>query len=79
MLSLRHEKPLYGRIHWPEAILMSSILIAVVALIIGAGHPQTNTPFPRLIGYDCPGAGGPLYANEEDDFPPHCRSIELNQ
>lgn len=32
-------------------------------------------PIPRLVGYGCEGAGGPLYANEEDHFP-KCEVIE---
>lgn len=30
---------------------------------------------PRLVGHGCIGASGPLYANEEDEFPP-CLVIE---
>lgn len=25
---------------------------------------------PRLVGFDCLGAAGPIYADEESDFPP---------
>jgi hypothetical protein len=30
---------------------------------------------PSLVGLGCEGAAGPLYAAQEDDFPP-CRKIE---
>lgn len=30
---------------------------------------------PRLVGYGCEGSHGPLYAYEEDEFPP-CERIE---
>jgi hypothetical protein len=31
---------------------------------------------PRLIGMGCEGASGPLWADEEDEFPP-CAKIEV--
>lgn len=31
---------------------------------------------PRLIGIGCKGAGGPLWADEEDDFPAPCKEIK---
>ena len=30
---------------------------------------------PRLVGYNCQGASGPLYAHEESDFP-LCERVE---
>lgn len=30
---------------------------------------------PRLVGYGCTGAKGPIFANEEDHFP-KCKGIE---
>lgn len=66
----------YSQIHWPEAITLSSILLAVVLFIVGIGAPNPNPqPSPRLVGYECEGAQGPLYADEEDDFP-RCKEIE---
>lgn len=39
------------------------------------GTPWTQPA--RLIGYGCAGASGPLYRDEEDEFPAGgCRSIE---
>lgn len=37
------------------------------------GGPDTE-PF-RLVGYDCEGASGPLYRDEEDQFP-RCGEIK---
>jgi len=31
---------------------------------------------PRLVGYGCEGTSGPIFANEEDEFP-KCERIEL--
>lgn len=35
---------------------------------------EVPSAFPRLIGLDCDGASGPLYADAESDFPA-CRDI----
>lgn len=32
---------------------------------------------PRLIGLGCKGAGGPLWADEEDEFPRPCKEIHV--
>lgn len=34
------------------------------------------TMIPRLVGYGCKGASGPLFANEEDHFPAPCEAVE---
>lgn len=64
-----------SKIHWPEAIALAAVLFAVVAVIALAGGPPSGGQFPRLVGYGCEGSTGPLYADEEDDFPP-CAYIE---
>ncbi len=38
-------------------------------------HSVNEKPAPRLIGIGCAGASGPIYANEESDFP-ICNKIE---
>lgn len=42
-----------------------------------AALERTTSPMPTnlLVGYGCDGASGPLYAAEEDHFPP-CAIIE---
>lgn len=47
------------------------IAIAVAALALIAATHHT----PRLVGHGCTGAQGPLYADEEDEFPA-CERIE---
>lgn len=37
---------------------------------------EQERPTPRLIGHDCLGSGGDLWAMEESDFPTQCDSIE---
>lgn len=34
-----------------------------------------DTPMPRLIGINCLGSGGDLWAMEESDFPTTCETI----
>lgn len=53
-------------------------LAGIIGLLAGylIGTANYNPP-PRLIGIDCFGASGPIYANEEDHFPA-CRSVERN-
>jgi hypothetical protein len=51
-------------------------ILAVGALFFGMFALYTvHTKVPRLVGYECLGTSGPIYANEEDDFPP-CLAIE---
>lgn len=37
---------------------------------------EQERPTPRLIGRDCLGSGGDIWAMEESDFPTQCDSIE---
>lgn len=47
-------------------------------VITGGFSPQDELDNPpRLIGIGCKGARGPLWADEEDDFPGPCDRIEL--
>lgn len=39
------------------------------------GAIEASVHLPRLVGYGCDGAAGPLYAEEEDHLP-FCNSIE---
>lgn len=40
-------------------------------------HRLIDVDAPRLVGYGCVGAGGPLFADEEDHFP-QCEYIDAN-
>lgn len=56
---------------------MSRALELALAAIIGAALALQLAPErtgPRLVGYGCIGAGGPLYADAESDFP-QCAEI----
>ena len=55
----------------------ASALAAIVAIVALALHLLTVEQKPALAGYGCKGASGPLYANEESDFP-LCDRIEPN-
>jgi len=55
----------------------TSTIIIIVAITYAVGFFIAWSYTPRLIGYGCAGAGGPLYANEEDHFPT-CAKIERN-
>lgn len=50
-----------------------------IAFVIGAlimqGALAIIFPAPGLVGYGCEGAGGPIFAYEESDFP-FCERIE---
>jgi hypothetical protein len=51
--------------------------IFALGLLVGAClAAQLVRPYegPRLAGYGCAGAAGPIYADEESDFP-ICREI----
>lgn len=37
---------------------------------------EQERPTPRLVGHECLGSGGDLWAMEESDFPTQCDSIE---
>ena len=53
-----------------EITVIVLITLGTIALVLGSVSPT-----PRLVGFGCAGAGGPLYAAEEDDFP-FCTRIE---
>lgn len=53
----------------------ATILCIVFGLVLLTVAFRGDTP--RLIGYACKGASGPLYAQQEDHFPP-CGRIEEN-
>lgn len=55
------------------AALISLVLAGATLLAIMA-MPHA----PRLVGYGCIGASGPIYADEEDHLPP-CAAIERNE
>jgi hypothetical protein len=56
----------------------TAIAVLVLMFLFGFGvGVLVHKPAPRLIGIDCFGASGPIYANEEDHFPA-CTSIEKN-
>lgn len=47
------------------------IILATVSFGLGvASYAVTDTSYRvKLVGYGCAGASGPIYANEESDFP----------
>lgn len=51
-------------------LLMAGLLFSAEA------RRQEERPIPRLIGHDCLGSGGDLWAMEESDFPTPCEEIE---
>lgn len=50
--------------------------IALACLAFLAGYALATIEQPVLIGYGCSGANGPLWAQEESDFPP-CLDIHI--
>lgn len=53
------------------AVTCAAICAAFIAgLHLGAAHAQ-----PRLVGWACIGAAGPIYADAESDMP-RCLTIE---
>lgn len=56
---------------WTLAVLSS----AAYAVNVACSFDDYDMP-PRLIGIGCKGAGGPLWADEEDDFPAPCKEIK---
>lgn len=67
--------------------IIQSILVACIVLLaflIGysggyaQGDQDATQAMPRLIGYNCEGTGGVIFADEEDDFPYPCDEIDLN-
>lgn len=53
------------------------LLIMAIALV-GGTLVHMEQALPRLVGTNCLGSNGPLYANEEDHFPTTCEKIERN-
>jgi hypothetical protein len=51
-------------------LLKAGIMILALFFVIALTQPK-----PGLVGYGCDGAGGPIYAFEESDFP-MCVKIE---
>ena len=56
------------------ATLLFGLAWAVPVGADGYEH-DIDDRIPRLVGYGCRGASGPLYANEEEHFP-NCLVIE---
>jgi hypothetical protein len=57
-----------------------AILAGLALLLSGAviGSQMATVQLgPRLAGYGCLGAGGPIYADEESDFPPCAQIVAL--
>jgi hypothetical protein len=52
--------------------IAGAFVLFVTAFLLGAHLSRSEV---RLVGYNCVGASGPLYAAEEDHFP-QCLSIE---
>lgn len=49
--------------------LLDNLPILALILFITSFWLLLVGSIPRLTGYGCEGASGPLYANEEDHFP----------
>jgi len=58
--------------------LVALLVTATFSFALGATAVAANDTrvTPRLIGHECYGAGGDLWAMEEDDFPTQCFDIE---
>ena len=54
------------------AAILSAVLVAFVVGMISGNALAFQ---PRLVGFGCEGAAGPLFAIEESDFP-QCEAIE---
>lgn len=57
------------------AIATPLAVLATAGAYVAGAKVLARDPAPRLIGFDCVGASGPVYAHAESDFPP-CRAIE---
>jgi len=55
------------------ALVGAGLCLGMVGTIGAIGQPDLHQP--ALIGFNCQGAGGPLYADSEDYFP-QCMAIE---
>lgn len=56
-------------------------IVAALMLASGlAGYAvHTERAGPRLIGHNCQGAGGDVWAADDSDFPTMCESVEVWQ
>lgn len=65
--------------HLARLAAVAAIVVAPWWLVLDASSRQADSHTaagpPRLVGYGCEGASGPLYAAEEDHFP-QCAAIE---
>lgn len=59
-----------------RALYAIALVLPVFAL--GAVWQASRADQPALIGYGCEGTSGPIYADEEDQFP-ICENIERNR
>lgn len=61
-------------------MMKQALLLIGFALGVWAGYGAASVLVmeagPRLIGHECEGAGGDLWAAEESDFPTTCGAIE---
>ena len=55
---------------------MKEFIGGMVGVVLALGIHSILFPSPPLVGYGCEGAGGPIYAYEESDFP-ICLKIEV--
>lgn len=62
---------------WYQTLDMIAFTI-IGAFIGGLLVASIQPPTPRLIGHECHGSGGDLWAMEESDFPP-CDAIEKSR
>lgn len=64
-------RDLSGEVSDRAAAFLLLIIIIFIILDMGKG-PVT----PRLIGINCEGSGGDIWAMEKSDFPTDCQKIE---
>lgn len=57
--------------------LMLGLVVALIAMTLALAL-TLQLPKPRLVGYGCEGADGPVYAAEEDQMP-RCERNEALQ
>ncbi len=55
----------------PKPLIVAALAVIGFAIAVDSARP-------RLVGYGCQGASGPLFANEESDLP-LCERIERNE
>jgi hypothetical protein len=54
---------------------MKEFMGAFAGIVFAVGIINIAFPAPSLVGYGCDGAGGPIFAYEESEFP-MCLKIE---